>query len=364
MATVLYDMVMTLTKPLQLTSKKRADLERVVRKRGERAEIVQRARIILRLAEGDTYLEIRDALGCSPASINLWRKRFLADGIPGLKPRYRGSSRRVLTPELEARILSATRKAPPDGSTHWSSRRLGERLGINHMLVHRAWQRAGLKPHGFERYMASNDPNFESKATDIIGLYLNPPVHAAVFCFDEKTAIQALDRTDMVLPLSPGRAERHTFEYYRHGTLSLLAALDVKTGEVIGRTVPRHTSDQFVEFLGLVVASQPRGKEIHVILDNLSTHKTKKVAAFLEAHLEVRLHFTPTYSSWLNQVELWFSKLTRQVIARGVFKSVKDLARKILRFIKHHNENPKPFKWSYSDPSYRIDTSDSVVTVH
>jgi transposase len=211
--------------------------------------------------------------------------------------------------------------------------------------------------------MASNDPDFETKAADIIGLYLHPPQHAAVFCVDEKTAIQALDRKDPVLPLSPGRAERHGFEYYRHGTLSLYAAFNTKTGEVLGKTAARHTSAEFVAFLTDIVANQPRGKEIHVIADNLSAHKSPPVKDFLEAHSKVLLHFTPTYSSWLNQVELWFSKIERDVIARGVFTSLPDLKRKLMRYIRQYNQAPKTVKWKYFDPTRRI-TSQSAVTGH
>ena len=202
--------------------------------------------------------------------------------------------------------------------------------------------------------MVSNDPDFETKAADVIGLYLNPPAHAAVFCVDEKTAIQALERKDRMLPLSPGRAESHGFEYKRNGTLSLFAAFNTATGEVLGKTAPRHTSEQFVAFLTDVVASQPNRREIHVICDNVSSHKTQRVVDFLTAHRNVRLHFTPTYSSWLNQVENWFSRIQRDVIARGVFTSVKDLDRKLMRYIREHNQNPKPIKWKYDDPSRRI----------
>jgi transposase len=222
------------------------------------------------------------------------------------------------------------------------------------MMVARVWQRAGLKPHRIERYMASDDPDFETKAADIIGLYVKPPQHAAVFCVDEKTAIQALDRLDPVLPLSPGRLERHGFEYYRHGTLSLYAALNTRNGAVVGKTAARHTSQEFVAFLAEVVANQPRGKEIHLIADNLSAHKTKRVEQFLAAHSQVHLHYTPTYSSWLNQVENWFARIEREVIARGVFTSVKDLARKLMRYIRHYNRAPKPIKWTYRDPKHRI----------
>jgi transposase len=231
------------------------------------------------------------------------------------------------------------------------------------MMVARVWRKHGLKPHRIERYMASNDPDFERKAADIIGLYLNPPQHAAVFCVDEKTAIQALDRKDPVLPLSPGRAERHGFEYFRHGTLSLYAAFNTKTGEVLGKTAARHTSAEFVAFLTDIVINQPRGQEIHVIADNLSAHKSEAVKAFLGAHANVHLHFTPTYSSWLNQVELWFGKIERDVIARGVFTSVNDLKRKLMRYIRQYNQAPRTVKWKYADPSRHISTQ-SVGTGH
>jgi len=221
--------------------------------------------------------------------------------------------------------------------------------------VHRVWKEAGLKPHQLERYMTSNDPDFETKAADIIGLYLNPPQHAAVFCVDEKTAIQAaLDRLNPVLPLSPGRAERHGFEYYRHGTLSLYAALETATGRVHGKTAARHTSHDFVTFLKEVVSLCPKRKQIHIILDNLSAHKTILVREFLEQNPQVHFHFTPTHSSWLNQVELWFAKIERDVIARGIFTSVSDLARKLRRYIKAYSANAKPIQWKYVNTLHRI----------
>jgi transposase len=202
--------------------------------------------------------------------------------------------------------------------------------------------------------MASDDPDFETKAAHIIGLYLEPPQHAAVFCVDEKSAIQALDRLDPVLPLSPGRVERHGFEYYRHGTLSLYAALDVKSGKIHGKTAARHTSEEFVDFLGQVVALCKPKQEIHIIVDNLSAHKTQKVSQFLESHPQVKLHFTPTYSSWLNQVEIWFARIERELIARGVFTSVKDLSRKLMRYIRAYSKDARPFRWKYSDVTKRI----------
>jgi DDE superfamily endonuclease len=233
-------------------------------------------------------------------------------------------------------------------------RKLARELKISKDAVHRVWRTAGVKPHRLKRYMASDDPDFEAKAADIIGLYLNPPQHAAVFCVDEKSAIQALDRLDPVLPLSPGRIERHGFEYYRHGTLSLYAALNVRTGKVHGKTAPRHTSEEFVDFLGQVVGLCKPKQEIHIIVDNLSAHKTRKVAEFLKSHPELKLHFTPTYSSWLNQVEIWFARIERDVIARGVFTSVKDLSRKLMRYIRAYSKDAHPYNWKYSDVTKRI----------
>src|SRR6185295_12655562 len=288
---------------------------------------------------------------------------FKESRLAGLFSRHRGQKAEILTPKLEARILDATRRAPSDGTTHWSTRRLGAHLSLSHMMVQRVWAKHGIRPHRLERYMASDDPEFEAKAADIIGLYLNPPAHAAVFCVDEKTAIQALDRLDPVLPLSPGRIERHGFEYFRNGTLSLYAAFNTKTGEVLGKTAARHTSAEFVAFLGDTAAHQSRRKEIHVICDNLSAHKTKNVETFLLEHPNVHLHYTPTYSSWLNQVELWFAKVERDLLARGVFTSVADLARKIRRYIRHYNKAAKPIRWSYRNPAHRIGST-SVSTVH
>src|SRR5438445_9676881 len=314
---------------LRLSRPESQELQARARSRVLRAGDVRRARLILMLSEGQSWSAIQQALGCSSAYIARWQARFAQQRLAGLFARHQGRPATKRTARLEARILAWTRRAPNDGSTHWSSRKLARHLGISHMMVARVWRRAGLKPHRLERYMASDDPDFETKAADIIGLYVKPPQHAAVFCVDEKTAIQALDRLDPVLPLSPGRLERHGFEYYRHGTLSLYAALNTKSGEVMGKTAARHTSQEFVAFLADLVANQPRGKEIHNIADNLSAHKTVRVQHFLATHPKVHLHFTPTYSSWLNQVENWFARIEREVIARGVFTSVKDLARKL-----------------------------------
>jgi transposase len=274
--------------------------------------------------------------------------------MSGLVARHQGRTAAKDAPKLEARILEWTRRGPDDGTTQWSCRRLAKKLGTTHMTVARVWSRYGLQPHRLRHHMVSDDPNFETKAADIIGLYLHPPAHAVVFCVDEKSAIQALDRLDPVLPLSPGRAESHGFEYFRHGTLSLYAALETQSGEILGKTAKRHTSSEFVSFLEEIVASQPTGKSIHVIADNLSAHKTKLVDAFLEAHSNVRIHYTPTYSSWLNQVENWFSKIQRHVITRGVFHSLGDLRSKLMRYIRQYNKTATPIKWTYSNPKQRI----------
>jgi transposase len=349
---------------IDVQPEERRELERRVRSRNLRADDARRARLILMLADGESYLEIRRVFKCNANYVSRWKSRFEQDRLAGLFSRHGGGGRLVLTPALEARILERTRRRPSDGSTHWTTRKLGRVLKVSHTLIAKAWNRAGLKPHRFERYMASDDPAFEQKAADVIGLYVNPPQHAAVFCVDEKTAIQALDRLDPVLPLSPGRMERHGFEYFRHGTLSLYAALNTKTGQVLGQTVSRHTSEAFVAFLAEIVATQPIDREIHVVADNLSAHKSKRVRDFLADFPNVHLHFTPTYSSWLNQVEIWFAKIERDVIARGVFKSVRDLSRKLLSYIRHYNKSAKPIRWKYTDISHRIRSTDSTTTGH
>jgi transposase len=332
--------------PIDLIPEEHEELRHMSTSRSLPAGDVIRARMILMLAEGRSYVEIQSSLQTTAPTISRWKKRFLEGRINGLiEIRHPGQKPSVITPKLQARVLNATRRKPKDGSTHWTVRKLARELGLSKDTVHRIWVKAGIKPHRLERYMASDDPDFETKAADVIGLYLNPPQHAAVFCVDEKTAIQALDRLDPVLPLSPGRVERHGFEYFRHGTLSLYAALDVKTGKVHGKTAARHTSDEFVDFLGQIVSRCRAGQEIHIIADNLSAHKTKKVGAFLEKHPRVKLHFTPTYSSWLNQVEIWFARIERDVIARGVFTSVKDLARKLMRYIRAYDKIAKPIQW-------------------
>ena len=338
----------------ELSQEHREDLVRGAQSRPLPAGDIFRARLILALADGKSWNQIQIELRTSRPTIARWKRRFEQQGLAGLDPRHKGSSPRTATPSVQARVLRKTTRRPDDGSTHWTCRKMAAALGLSKSTVQRIWRQARLKPHRLDRYMASNDPDFEEKAADIIALYMKPPQHAAVFCVDEKSAIQALDRLDPVLPMSPGRAERHGFEYYRHGTLSLYAALEVRTGKVLGKTAPRHTSAEFIDFLGEVIASAKWAGEIHIILDNLSAHKTKAVAEFLEANPKVRFHFTPTYSSWLNQVEIWFSKIERDVIARGVFTSVTDLACKLRKYIRAYGKSAKPIRWTYTDASRRV----------
>ena len=349
---------------LQVSDQQRDELERWAQSRSLPAGDVFRARLILGLADGLTYREIEGKLGASAPTVSKWKGRFVQHGIEGLQGRHQGSKPRRATPAVQGRVIRRAQQKPSDGSTHWSCRKLAEKLGVSKSTVQRILAQAKLRPHRLDRYMASNDPEFESKAADIIGLYVNPPQHAAVFCVDEKTAIQALDRLDPVLPLSPGRAERHGFEYYRHGTLSLYAALNVKTGAVEGKTARRHTSAEFVAFLTELVRKAKWARAIHVVLDNLSAHKTAAVEQFLAQHPKVRFHFTPTYSSWLNQVELWFAKIERDVIARGVFTSVGDLRRKLMRYIRAYAKRARPIRWTYTDPKRRITAKRITGTAH
>lgn len=341
---------------MMLTSAERDQLTALARSRTVGAAYARRAKLILLLEDGETRQAIMSKLECDSRFITRWSSRFLEERLAGMYARHPGRAPQQPPAKLEARVLNHTlKRKPKDGSTHWSSRKLAEELGdVSFSTVQRIWRAHGVRPHRLERHMVSNDPDFETKAADVIGLYLNPPAHAVVFCVDEKTAIQALDRKDRMLPLSPGRAESHGFEYKRNGTLSLFAALNTATGEVLGRTAPRHTSEQFVAFLTDVVSGEDEGREIHVICDNVSSHKTERVEDFLTTHPNVSIHYTPTYSSWLNQVENWFSKIQRDVITRGIFTSVKDLEKKLMRYIREHNKDPKPIKWKYADPSRRI----------
>ena len=340
---------------MNLSVAERQELTAIERSRKMGAGQVRRARLVLLLEGGASREAIKGDLRCDSRFIATWKERFAAGRLAGLYARHPGRAPRADLARLEARVLEHTlKRKPSDGSTHWSSRKLAKQLRVPFMTVQRIWRKHDLRPHRLDTHMVSNDPDFETKAADVIGLYLNPPAHAAVFCVDEKTAIQALDRKDRMLPLSPGRAQSHGFEYKRNGTLSLFAALNTATGEVVGRTAERHTSAQFVAFLTDLVSGQPGRREIHVICDNVSSHKTPAVQAFLAAHGRVTMHYTPTYSSWLNQVENWFARIQRDVITRGIFTSTKDLDKKLMRYIRQYNKSATPLKWKYTDPRRRI----------
>jgi transposase len=353
----------TAKEPFRLLPQQRSELQSMLRSTNLPAGIVRRARVLLLLAEGMSIRNIQAQTGMSPRRVLAWKTNWQQKGIDGLLDAPRSGRPKRLTVEKEAAILAATEQAPAGAVTHWSTRRLARRVGVSHVTVMRVWHKAGLQPHRLQRYMASPDPDFEAKAKDILGLYLQPPRNAAVFCVDEKTAIQALDRTQPALPLQPGRPERHSVEYVRHGTVSLFAALEVHTGKVRGRCIPRHTSDAFVRFLDEAVVGQRR-RQIHLILDNLAVHKTPLVQAWLESHPNVHLHFTPTYASWLNQVEIWLGMITRDCIRRGIFRSAPDLVHKITTYIRLYNRNAQPFRWTYRHPRKRIRVSLTSVTRH
>jgi len=353
----------TAKEPFRLLPKESADLEQLMRSTRVSAGLARRARALALLAEGRSLRQIQAQTGMSPRRTRHWKQCWQKRGLDGLLDAPRAGRPRKMTAAKETAIVAATQASPPKPMTHWSTRRLARRWGISHVTVMRVWHKVGLQPQRLKRYMASPDPQFETKAKDILGLYLEPPEKAVVFCVDEKTAIQALDRTQPALPLRPGSPERHTVEYVRHGTVSLFAALEVHSGKVLGRCAPRHTSEAFVEFLSEAVAHQG-GKTIHVILDNLAVHKTPTVKAWAAAHPKVHFHFTPTYASWLNQVEIWLGMITRDCIRRGIFHSVPDLNHQIMNYIRLYNRHAQPFHWTYSNPKKRIRVSLSSVTGH
>ena len=316
--------------------------------------IARRLSALLLLSEGASLRSVRARTGLQLRHIVKWRERFAAAGVEGLVDRPRPGRPKRVSATLQERILRETvRRKPPGGRSHWTSRLMARRHRVSFDTVQKIWRAVGLKPHRQGTYMASNDPNFAAKAKRVIGLYLQPPQEAAVFCVDEKSAIQALDRVQPLLPLRTGAPERRGFEYMRHGTCSLYAALEVATGKVIGRCRKRHRSLELCEFLSAVIKGRPE-KQIHIILDNLSAHKTKAVRDWLRAHPGVHLHYTPTYSSWLNQVEIWFGMITSQCIRRGTFTSVRDLIRRIDSYIRDYNQHATPFTWTYRQTRKRI----------
>ncbi len=326
---------------------KESDLEvlrALVRARTTEQRLVQRARIVLHAAQGTPNRTIAAAVGVAPMTVLLWRTKYARDGLAGLADEPRPGRPPTYSREDRDRVIAMTLEPPSDGTTHWSAQRLGKRLGMSETTVWRIWQSVGLKPHRTETFKFSTDPELEAKIRDVVGLYLAPPERAIVLSVDEKTQIQALDRTAPMLPLKPGQVERHTHDYKRNGTTSLFAAIDVATGHVTNTTRERHTGEDFLGFLRLIARTYPTG-ELHVILDNVSTHKTPDVRAWLERHPRITFHFTPTSASWMNQIETWFGILSRQAIRRGSFGSVKELIAKIDLFTDNWNAGATPFAW-------------------
>jgi transposase len=333
----------------ELTAEDREALEAVLRSPKAAQSLVLRARIALLSDAGQTAEEVAELLGTSKISVYKWRKRFRASGLAGLKDLPRSGQPKKLSAKKVKEVLTMTVERIPKEATHWSVRLMAKAAGITTWQVRQIWEASDLKPHRLKTFKISNDPEFAEKVVDVVGLYMNPPDNALVLSVDEKTQIQALDRTQPMLQLKPGQIERRTHDYKRHGTTSLYAAFDILTGKVIGRTTKRHRAKEFLDFLRQIDRSTPSELDLHLILDNSSTHKTPDVMKWLAKHPRFNLHFTPTSASWLNAVEGWFSQLERRAIHRGVFTSVKELRNEIHRFIKVHNaESAKPFKWAKS----------------
>jgi transposase len=321
-----------------LASLERRELERLARSRTRALERAKRrAKVILMLSAGSSYNEISKRLGCTIEYISYWRGRFRDKRLIGLTWRDDGGGRRRNSDQIEARILEWTKREPTDGSTQWSSRRLAKEVGASQSTVSRVWRKFEIQPPSWPVQMASDDPGFEEKVIDIIGLYIRRPVHAAAFAADVKSAIQVLDLLEPGLPLSPG---------YAAGALSLYSAF-TEAEDVLTPTATRHLSREFVDFLAQIVMSQPVGREFRVLVTNSGAYKTKKVFEFLEDNPSVRIHYAPTYSCWVHQVEMWFSKIHRDVVSRGVFTSVKGLERKLIRYIRKHKNGAAPIRWIY-----------------
>jgi transposase len=329
--------------PLAVSESEAEALRAMTRAGTTEQRLAMRARIILRAADGAAHGQVADEVGVSIQTVLLWRRRFKERGLDGLADAHHPGRPRTYGREVRERILAET-LTPPEGATHWSRERLARRLGVSASTVGRVWREGRLKPHRVETFKFSHDPLLVPKVTDVVGLYLDPPARAIVLSVDEKTQIQALDHTRPMLPMRPGQVERHTHDYERHGITSLFAALEVGTGRVTTDTRERHTGADFLAFMRLVAREYPRG-EVHVILDNVSTHKTPDVQAWLARHTRFHFHFTPTSASWLNQVETWFGILTRQALRRGSFESVRALIAAIERFTRDWNAGATPFTW-------------------
>lgn len=331
--------------PIQLTDDERAELELIASRSRSAWRSAFRAKIVLGIASGLTGSAVAKKLRTTNQTVGVWRKRFLERRLEGLLDEPRpGRPREVGDDQIEA-VVTKTLETTPRGATHWSTREMAKNEGLSHSTIGRIWRAFGLQPHRSEGFKLSPDPLLVPKIRDIVGLYMSPPENAVVLSVDEKSQIQALNRTQPVLPMRIGECEKRTFDYDRHGTLSLFAALDVATGHVIGKCHQKHRSKEFVAFLREIDASVPMDLDVHLILDNYSTHKTPAVHRFLAKHTRFHLHFTPTYSSWLNQVERWFGLLTTRQLKRGSHTSVVQLRAAIEEFIAASNEHPKPFKW-------------------
>jgi transposase len=333
--------------PLSLTDGQRATLVTLARSRTAAHREVQRAKVLLAAADGVANTVNAQAHGVTPVTVRAWRAAFETDGLSGWGKVAPGRGRKPSIPEETiARIVELTNTCRPHGHTHWSCRTMAEHVGVSKDTVQRVWSELGLQPHRVETFKVSNDPQFSDKLIDVVGLYLDPPTKAVVLCMDEKSQIQALDRTQASLPMVKGRAGTMTHDYKRNGTTTLFAALDVATGKVFGQCLPRHRHQEFLTFLRTIDREVPKGLAVHVILDNYATHKHPEVQRWLGTHKRFHLHFTPTSSSWLNQVENWFGALTEKNLRRGIFPSVDDLIVSIEEYLEANNDNPKPYTWT------------------
>jgi transposase len=332
---------------ITLDEHERMTLQRWSRGRSTPARLVLRAQIVLRAADGLENLVIAEELGTGRLTVARWRNRFATGRLVGIEQDApRGGRKPTRRSRVAQRIIEATTQTTPAGATHWSTRTLAETLGVSRSMVHRVWQANGLKPHLVRNFKVSNDPHFVEKLVDVVGLYLNPPEHALILSVDEKSQIQALDRTQKSLPLYPGRAQTLTHDYVRHGTTTLFAALNVVEGLVISQCMKRHRHQEWIRFLQTIDASTDPDLDLHLIVDNYATHKHPKVQRWLTRHPRFHMHFIPTSSSWLNLVERWFRDLTEKRLRRGVFRSVPDVIKAIEEYIEHHNNRTTGFAWT------------------
>jgi transposase len=333
---------------LVLTEEERGTLQRWARRRKTSQGLAQRARIVLACARGASNTAVAERLSVSKPTVGKWRQRFIEHRLDGLLDEPRPGAPRTIADEDVERVITMTLESTPRDATHWSSRTLAEQTGLSHTSIQRIWRAFGLQPHRTETFKLSTDPLFVEKVRDIVGLYMNPPDRAVVLCVDEKSQIQALDRTQPLLPMRPGQPERRTHDYRRNGTTSLFAALNVKTGEVIGQCHRRHRALEFRKFLATLDREVPEHLDVHLVLDNSSTHKTPSIQRWLLKRPRFHVHFTPTSTSWINLVERWFGLITDRWIRRGTFRSTQALERAIRLYLDVYNEKPKPFVWTKS----------------